>query len=846
MSGNRIAWPGWQGVSVALATAALTLTLAGAAPGEPGPKAAAQPAAGGIISTFAGGVGGPAPARRVGIARPCGLGFGAGELYIGQAGGRTGTGLVRAVNATTGGLTTPAGTAAGGLPGDGGPAVDATVSACGTTVDQAGNLVLADPRAAEVRVVAASSGTFYGQPMTAGDIYPVAGGGSGPFTGSGVPATSTKMCYPVDVQADQSGNLVIADSGHPVTPCRRVSSLVRVVATSSGAFYGQPMIAGDVYTVAGDGKRGYSGDGGPATQASLGADIGQVRLDATGNLVITDVDNNVVRVVAASSGTFYGQPMTAGDIYTVAGDGLGAFGGDGGPALSAELSRPQGVAVDGDGNLVIADSDNHRVRVVAGSTGTFYGQPMTAGDIYTVTGGGTGGMGDGRPEGNAQLSTPVALEFDDAGNLLVADLFHNRVRVLAASSGTFYGQPMTAGDIYTAAGNGTLRLSDTNLLATRAELNEPGNVSVRNVVSSLQAECLAVDDAGNLLVADTENNRVAVVAAARGTFYGRPMTARHMYTVAGQGSPGFAGDGSRATRALLWQPAGLAADQDGNLVFTDSANARVRVVAGSTGSFYGQPMTVGDVYTVAGDGTRGLSGDGGPATAAELDFPGGMSVDGSGNLVIADELNGRIRVVAAGSGTFYGQPMTAGDIYTVAGGGTGGLGDGGPAAQAQLEPAAVTFDGAGNMVISDSGDSRVRVVAAGSGTFYGQPMTAGDIYTVAGDGSFGYSGDGGPAVTAELNQPVGVAVDAAGNLLIADTPNARVRVVAAGSGTFYGQPMTAGDIYTVAGTGTPGFSGDGGPATSAELTFPVAVVANPAGDLLLADSLDGRVRMVTG
>ena len=133
------------------------------------------------------------------------------------------------------------------------------------------------------------------------------------------------------------------------------------------------------------------------------------------------------------------------------------------------------------------------------------------------------------------------------------------------------------------------------------------------------------------------------------------------------------------------------------------------------------------------------------------------------------------------------------------------------------------MDHAGDLVIADAGGDRIRVIAHHSGTFYGQPMTAGDIYTVAGTGTGGFSGDGGPATAAELNSPDGVAVDHAGNLLIADTGNNRVRVVAETTGTFYGKPMTAGDIYTLAGTGTGRFSGDGGPATAAALNHPATV-----------------------
>jgi secreted PhoX family phosphatase len=157
----------------------------------------------------------------------------------------------------------------------------------------------------------------------------------------------------------------------------------------------------------------------------------------------------------------------------------------------------------------------------------------------------------------------------------------------------------------------------------------------------------------------------------------------------------------------------------------------------------------------------------------------------------------------------------------------------------------VTLDAAGNLVIGDSQNHRVRVVAATTGTYYGQAMTAGDIYTVAGDGTLGSSGDGGPATKAELGLPDGVSVDDAGNLIIADGREERVRVVAATTGTYYGQAMTAGDIYTVAGDGSYGYSGDGGPAASAELYGPAQVVVNGQGDLLIADFSNGRVRMVT-
>jgi len=150
---------------------------------------------------------------------------------------------------------------------------------------------------------------------------------------------------------------------------------------------------------------------------------------------------------------------------------------------------------------------------------------------------------------------------------------------------------------------------------------------------------------------------------------------------------------------------------------------------------------------------------------------------------------------------------------------------------------------AGNVLIADLFNNRIRVVAASTGTLYGQAMKAGHIYTVAGDGTAGFGGDGGPATGAELHWPYGVTVDGAGNLVLGDAGNNRVRVVAAKTGTFYGVPMTAGNIDTVAGTGITGFSGDGGPGVHAGLDFPTGIVATRAG-LLIADNR--RVRMITG
>ena len=696
---------------------------------------------------------------------------------------RPGPGLAGAAP-VAGGISTVAG---GKAPGPA-PATSVALTPCGVSF-AAGSLYVGASQT--VRQVS-QDGTL---------TTPAGTGSSGPL-GDGGLATRASLGRACSTAVDAVGNLLIADAGN---------GRVRVAAATTGTFYGQAMHQGDIYSI-------------PDT----GGDA--IALDAAGNVLMAG--GSLVKVLAVTTGTFYGQKMTTGNAYTVAGGGHNGLG-DGGPATFAVVS-PDGVAVDAAGNLVIADSGNGRIRVVAVKTGTFYGQAMTAGDIYTVAGGGTSGLGDGGPATQAELSAD-SVAVDAAGNVVIADGSNGRIRVVALKTGTFYHRAMTAGDIYTVAGGGTSGLGDGGP-ATSAQLGSPSGV--------------AVDTAGNLVIADPGNNRVRVVAAKTGTFYGQAMTAGNIYTVAGtgkrdSGAPAFVRSGIPATKALI-TPDGVALDRAGNLVISEPRG--LRVVPVKTGTWYGLAMKAGDIYTVAGNGGVGFSGDGGPATAAEFFDPRAVVADAAGNLVIADSGNGRLRVLAARTGMFYGVPMTAGDIYTVAGAGSS-LGDGGPAITAGLsEPAGVALDAAGNVLIADPGHFRVRVIAVTTGTFYGRAMTANDIYTVAGGGTSN-PGDGGPATAAELFAPLGVAVDGHGNLVIADVgdavDNPRVRVVAAATGTLYAQAMTAGDIYTVAGGNPGGFSGDGGPATSAQLSSPAAVAEDGA-NLLIADSGNNRIRQVAG
>jgi uncharacterized protein (TIGR03437 family) len=480
-----------------------------------------------------------------------------------------------------------------------------------------------------------------------------------------------------------------------------------------------------------------------ALQAPLGQTSG-VAVDALGNVYVADQGNNMVMRVSPG-----------GTLVAVAGNGNGAFSGDGGPALKASLHDPVGLAVDAAGNLYIADEFNHRIRKVTPD-----------GTITTVAGTGTPGFsGDGGSAVAAQLDDPHDVKMDAAGNLYIADSINQRVREVSP-----------AGIISTIAGNGTAAFSGDGGKATAAALNMPLSI--------------ALDATGNLYISDSVNQRVRKVAP-NGT----------ISTAAGNGQTGFAGDAGPAVNAALNGPSGLSVDAQGNVYVADVVNNRIREI--STG---------GIINTVAGNGIQRFSGDGGPAVAASLDTPGDVAVDGMGNVWIADTNSARIRVVSLN-----------GTINTAAGNGGPFAGDGGPATGAVLNyPYGAALDGKGNVYIADTYNNRIRKVAQD-----------GTISTVAGNGIAGFTGDGGAALSAELNTPSGISLDSAGNIYIADTYNDRVRRVS-----------TAGVITTIAGSGsTPGFGGDGGPAVAATLYAPRGVVAQ-GGNVFVADSRNNRVREI--
>lgn len=300
------------------------------------------------------------------------------------------------------------------------------------------------------------------------------------------------------------------------------------------------------------------------------------------------------------------------------------------------------------------------------------------------------------------------------------------------------------------------------------------------------------DASGNMYIAEWGYNRIRKVT-----------TSGSISTIAGTGVPLFGGDGGAATAAYLNQPCGIVIDASGNIIFVDNGNKRVRKINGA-----------GTISTIVGTGVTGYSGDGGQATAAMITDPRGLALDAAGNLFIADAGNQVIRKV-----------NTSGIISTVAGNNTSGFsGDGSAATTAQLNnPQDVAFDAAGNMYISDNLNHRIRKVT-----------TTGTISTFAGTGSLGFSGDGGAATAARLKYPYGLQIDAYDNMYIADGGNNRIRKI-----------KPSGIISTVAGTSSFGFSGDGGPATAAQLNSPGATSKDASGNLYISDELNYRIRKVT-
>jgi sugar lactone lactonase YvrE len=551
-------------------------------------------------------------------------------------------------------------------------------------------------------------------------------------------------------------------------------------------------------------------------------------LDAAGNLYLV-----------ADSCVFVISPT--GVMNRIAGNARPGFSGDGGPALNAQFDVPLGLALDSSGNIYVADSLNHRIRMISAADGT----------ITTVAGNGTAGYTkDGVAASTSEINGPTAVTLDAKGNLYIADTGNNRVR------------KVSGGVITTVAGTGVVGYTGDNGPATSATLNAPSG--------------LAVDDEGFLYISDTKNYVVRKIG-------------QHgiITTFAGDGGKGGQDlkAGSPATSVGLAAVQGLAFDAAGNLYISDPSNGLDVVKNGlispaqafsstgflavdPSGNIYGENYNYG-IYKYAPDGTStsvageglfstpGYSGDGGPAVNAHFSGPQGVALDAAGDLYIADTGDSLVRKVDTTGTMSTFDPLGGIRGYTYA----------------QIEgettissPVALTFDGTGNLFVADFSDLRhvtpkgvVTVWApytsiptmqgigpvAGlafnvSGNLYVtvpgyiRISTPADAWSIsAGIGVPGYGRDNVGAITTPVDYPAGIAIDAYDNYYFADKESHRIRKVSGGM------------VTTVAGTGLPGFSGDGGPATSAELNFPMSVALDSAGNLYIADTGNNRIRKVS-
>jgi sugar lactone lactonase YvrE len=592
-------------------------------------------------------------------------------------------------------------------------------------------------------------------------------------------------------------------------------------------------VNGTLTQVAGNSRIGFSGDGGPATSAQLYNPSG-LAVDSANNLFIADSGNNRIRKVTLPNDT----------ITTIAGNGTASWTGDNGPASAATLNNPQGLGLDSSGNLYIADSGNQIIRKITTATGS----------ITTVAGSGVqGNSGDGSPATSAQvqLNTPMGVAVDALLNIYISDTGNNKIRVVRS------------GIMGTIAGNGQAGFSGDGNLATLASLNAPIAVAVDTT------QAIYFTDSKNFRVRKITPNGVIVTLAGGGgpvstpsgiavdpnnNLYIGDSSSYHLlkYTpsgsstiVAGNGLRYYLGDNGPAAAAQFVQPQGIALDPSGLIVYiADRGEARIRkfqggtistppgatalgpagVVADASQNLYiadaagNEVLRVaagtGAVTLVAGTGTAGSSGDNGIATSAQLNQPSGVLLDSAGNIYIADTGNNRIRKINA-----------AGIITTIVGisGAPLFTGDGGLATNASVnQPAGLAMDSAGDLFIADTGNNRIRKV-----------NPAGIITTVAGNGSNSYSGDGGPATSAGIVSPHGIAVDTRGNLFIPDF-SSRIRRVS-----------ISGFITTIAGTSTPGYSGDGGPALSAQLGQPWGIAVDMGFNLFVSDVGEQAIRLLS-
>jgi sugar lactone lactonase YvrE len=571
-------------------------------------------------------------------------------------------------------------------------------------------------------------------------------------SGDGGPATTATLREPYDLVIDQSGNLLISDTGN-----RRI----RKLNTADGT----------ISTVIGNGLA-WAGDGvvtGPVLTEPRGLFL------SSDTLYIADSGSN--RIVAVEALSALGPSSV---LAGIAGNGGSGGDGDGSVAVQATLNNPRDIVVSGD-TVYIADTGNHKIRRVIRNA-------QNVRIIETFVGTGTPGLsGDNATRGSALLNTPIGVALDNLGKLYITDSANNRIKVLDTP-----GVDPASDLLTTVAGNGQQAFSGDGNPATSLALNAPGGIVFES-------------PAKGLVFIDTGNRRL------------RRLVGATLSTIVSDGSGGFSGDGGAATLAKLDGPSGVTVDSQGNWYVADTNNHVIRRVNASDGKI----ETIAGLPGMASTDPVGVNGDDGDAKLATLRFPSAVTLDGSGDLLIADTGNRRIRKWTRNTGK----------ISTVA-----GVVGSGPVSEigALTRPTGIAVDNLFNLYIADPGQ-HVVVGQNNAGTqrtfIAGTPNTS------------GFGGDGGLAANARLNGPLGVTVYA--NLLyIADTNNHRIRRCERINDIWQISsivPKSSGVVQIIP---RPGFEGDGGLADFARLNLPAAVTTDSSGNLFIVDRGNNRVRRV--
>lgn len=722
----------------------------------------------------------------------------AGNKYIAQNG--TASHRIRKVT-LTGVITTVAGTGAvaGATSADGVGAATATINAVQSlAVDAAGNIYFAESGSGKIRKITAATGL----------LSTVAGGGGAGATADGLQATATSMS-PYTVRFDASGNNLYFTCAS--------THRARKIDMSTGV----------VTTVAGNGTSGTFTNGAIATSASLNAPTG-LAIDGSGNIYITQTGADKLMVVKAD-----------GKIYNVAGTGTGGNNGNAGIATLVQLNDPNHIAVDADGNIIVVDFGNNKVRRIYPATGIFTTFANAAGNTSELA------TSVGTPATATPINGPAGVTVDADGNVYLCNknggfvkvvgncttptvtasaasptINENTTTTFTASGATSYswspayGLSATTGSSVTVTGyvtttytvtgaTGFCSASTTATVTVNPAVSENistfagggGSLGDGGAASAAKvdfANDVCIDGSGNRYIAQGNTaNRIRKVTLA-GT----------ITTIAGDGTSASATDGTAATAATVRNPVSIAVDGSGNIYFAEGGAAgKIRRINASTGL----------LETVAGGGVSIL--DNVAATTQNIN-PSCVRFDAVGDMYICDVANHKVRKVT----------MSTGIITTVAGNGTSGsFTDGATATASNINgPRGIVFDGAGNMYISLSSNNKVAVV-----------KTDGKIYTAAGTGTAGSDGDG-IATAKRLNNPGQLTRDSDGNIFIADEGSNRVRKLY----------VNAGMMTTFAGTGTASETGDGSPATAATLNGPVSVVRDADGNTYISNKTGGRVRYV--